>query len=316
MHEGSPRAFVVKQNEANNKNSAIADKSMSVNGKNCQTIVTAGGLGDMLIVLCKLHSEHIRHNATFKIIRYDLFSQYENLIESLISSAPFAEFVRPSRIVADLNALHLAISKASFPCVGTKWYKTSEETYDFDYNILSPYPRLQTEKQKIDKNKINIGIQLFCGLDGHNFRGFKVKWLGRLRSRLPAEKFNLWLFGDSSKEYDLSEVESICSRLKINNMVNKIPFKEWMGYISAMDRFISLEGFSALYAMSQRLPTLLYNQYPRGIGKSLHPLWLENSTVINLNRNPVLRKLRGIFNYSNLYGPSIPRTFIKEAHRD
>lgn len=285
---------------------------MNINNQNIQTVVTAGGLGDMLIVLCKLHSEHVRNKTTFKIIRYDLFAQYENMIDSLISSSRFAEFLGPTRVFEDLEEMDLAISKTSFPYVDTKWQRTDQETYDFDYTILNPFLNLNMDAA-IDKSKTNIGIQLFCGLDDHNFRGFKIGWLYKLRSQFPAEKFNLWLFGESTNMYDSTEIESLCSSGNIHDMVSKLSFKEWMGYISAMDFFISFNGFSAFYTMAQTVPTLLYNQCPYLIDKSLHPLWFKNSTIMNINLNVVARKLRKILKQNNLYSPSIPNTFVKKV---
>jgi hypothetical protein len=284
---------------------------MNVNNKNTQTIITAGGLGDMLIVLCKLHSEHVRNNTTFRIIRYDLFSQYEHMIENLFDSASFAEYISPSQIFKDIDTLNSAISKAAYPYVDTKWQKTHQETYSFDYTTLNPFPNFNMGNPAIDKSKTNIGIQLFCGLDAHNFRGFGIEWLRKLRSRFPKEEFNLWLFGESTGMYDFAELESLCLSENMRNMVNKLSFKEWMKYFGAMNFFISINGFSAFYALSQKVPTLLYNQCPYLIDNSLHPLWVKNSTVINLNMNKVVRKLRRIFKRNKFYSPAIPNNFAK-----
>lgn len=276
-----------------------------------QTIVTAGGLGDMLIVLCKLNKLYISEGKTFKIMRYDIHVGYDALIENLINSAPFAKYDGPSQIFKDIDELNLAISNAPFPYVDTKWCRTGQETYDFNYSAMDPFPEFNLIRPTIDKSKINIGIQLCCGLEGLNFRGFKPKWLYKLRSHLPAEKFNMMLFGKNAKTYDLTEISAHCANLEILNFVNKLSFEKWMGYISTLDLVISLEGFSALFAMSQKVPTFLYNQYPHGVDNSVHPLWAKNSTVTNINTNIVARKLRKIFNKNNLYSPSMPKCFGK-----
>jgi len=270
------------------------------------TIITSGGLGDMLIVLCKLSAESLRRKCKFKIIRYDLYAQYDSLIGELVSAFGFAEFVTPSRTFESIDVLNAAIESAPFSYVDTKWKKTDQETYPFDYDSLNPFLNLKTEIPKVDRKRKNIGIQLFCGVEGHNFRGFSLDWLRVVRQRYPAKEFALWLFGSNSKSYDPARIAEVCSYLGIDNMVEKISFHAWMGYISAMGMYISLEGFSGLFSMSQKVPTLVYNQYSGGIQDSVHNAWSRNSRIVNLNSNLFLRKYNHLFNSQRLYSPSIP----------
>lgn len=270
----------------------------------------SGTLGDAFIVLCKLYSQHKITGEKYRLIRYSLHPGMDVPIEKMFKTVSFIEYLMPCKKCENVEEVVISIKKSKYKVVSTRWQEDEFETYSIDYNNFDPFPKVKTTELHLASEHFNVGIQLHCGSEGANFRGFSLTWLNKVREIMPSNKFSIYLFGTGASCYSKSEIASICEELKIINMVGKTDFHTFMGYIKAMDYFISLEGFGALFAMSQKVKTLLYNQYPYGIDGTVHPQWYNHGMIIHLNKNIFIRKLRSILNKRKIYSPAIPKGFF------
>jgi len=288
----------------------------SIENKNeTETLVFGGTLGDAFIVLCKLYSQHKKYGTRFRLIRYDLFPQYDQAISDMFKMVPCIEYLSPCRVYVSIPDLISAIKQCPHKYINTKWHKDDLETYPLDYDSLDPFPEIAPIMPSMERSKIAIGIQLYCGATGHNFRGFSLAWLKKLRKHFPANEYILYLIGKGNGCYNVSSIENICRENDILNKLDTTSFSEWLGFIKSMDYFVSFEGLSAFYAMSQRIRTLMYNQqqYAHHVHGSIHPFWKNNSLIININTNAIKRKLRYMFLKNNIYNPKIPFDFFCNA---
>jgi hypothetical protein len=284
-----------------------------------ETLAFGGTLGDAFIVLCKLYCQYKTNGKHFRLIRYCLHPGMDAVIKKMFETVPFIEYITPCEVYNDIEDLNKAIKNTKYKYICTKWQKRKSETYAVDYENLDPFPLIDLKKPDVSQHSTNIGIQLYCGTEGHNFRGFSLNWLKAVRKFLPLKKFTIYLFGTTTKCYQGADIERICTQQDIVNMVGKTDFSEWMSFIKAMDCFISLEGFSAFFAMSQRIPTLVFNQYIYSINNSVHPLWAKDNIIININSNRFLSRIRYFkatwLGAANLYSPRnsyLVRDFIKK----
>lgn len=269
-------------------------------------IATAGTLGDAFIILCKLYGRHKNTGERFQVIRFSSHPQMDGVIEALYSTVSFVEYITPCRVTMGYDELKRNLSALPYDYINSTWdgkedigLKTEPEGFPMEC-----YPELDVPAVEVKSTKFNLGIQLHCGSDNVNCRGFSLRWLGNIRKHFPLEKYDIYLFGTGAPSYPPSSVEDVCRKAEIINKVGQLTFNEWLSYMRSMNVFISFEGFSALFAMSQKVKTLLYNQYPYGIDRTMHPAWYENNMVVQLNRNKVLRKLRAVVCKHNLYSPS------------
>lgn len=280
------------------------------------TVVFAGTLGDAFIVFCKLLSISVTQGRKFSLIRYDLHPAYDGSIAELFRLAPSLHYQTPCTQFKTIPDIFEAMRTCPYPYVNSKWSRNDEETYSFDYTALNPFPELDLKIPSLPYQRPRIGVQLSCGMEGHNFRGFSLGWLRKLRRALPIDQFDIYLFGKLSSAYPQSylvgDIEGYARRYGIVSLVNKLDFKDWLAHMRAMQYFISMEGFSAFFAMSQRVKVLLYNQQPyrEHIDLSLHSAWQPNSLILDINNNKIRRKLRATFGISNLYSPEVPREFF------
>ncbi len=269
-------------------------------------LLFSGTLGDAFIVLCKLYGRHKVTGEYFRLTRFSSHPQMDGVIEALFKAVSFAEYVTPCQIATSHNDLCRKLNESPYDYINAKWDSSEYSIYpdnqkDVEYN---PFPELNLEPVEL-KGK-NLGIQLHCGTVGHNFRGFSVNWVVSLAKRLENLEVTIHVLGTGSG-YNKHELEQLGQISNIRNWVGKTKFLEWLSLMKSMDAFISLEGFSDFFAMSQRVPTFLYNQYIHGIMGSIHPAWRDTSRIVNLNSNRIISKLRSLIIHKlgmrNLFSP-------------
>ncbi len=280
------------------------------------TVVFGGTLGDAFIVFCKLHSVHQTSGTQFNLIRYDLHPEYDTAIAELFRLSESLHYEIPCTKFQTVAKVLEAIGHCPHPYINGKWEKNEEETLPLDYTSLNPFPDIPLELPTFANSNPRVGIQLSCGLEGHNFRGFSLDWLAKIRRSLPAERFDLYLFGKlaegSQSAYRHDDIARIAHQHGVITLVNSLSFKQWIGYIKSMDYYISMEGFSAFFALSQKVKVLLFNQQPyrQHLEGSIHPAWRAYSHILNINANPIRRKVRALLGTGHLYSPEVPEAFF------
>ncbi len=265
---------------------------MSISCSSVETIAFGGTLGDAFIVLCKLYNQYKTEGKHFRLIRHSTRPEMDGIIEKMFKTVSFIEYPTPCRAFNNIEELYYALRNSPYGIVNTKWQKGDLETYFIDYGNLNPYPVFEIPITNVPRDRLNVGIQLHCGAEGANGRGFSLRWLEKIRRNFPSKDFCIYLFGTGTAYYPETAIEDSCKKHRINNLVGKLDFAEWLSYIKSMDAFISLEGFAALFAMSQKVTTIEYNQYPRKLDGSVCPAWRKDNIIFNINSNRLLRKIR------------------------
>jgi hypothetical protein len=280
----------------------------------------SGTLGDAFTVLCKLYGRHKITDEHFRVIRFSSHPQMDGAIESLFKVVPFTEYVLPCQVVpVDQVALNERLAKLPHDYINTRWdgktcgvIKNDPEGYPFE-----PYPEIDISGLSPinrDCQEHKIGIQLHSGKTGSNFRGFSLGWISRLCRTVSSDKTGIYLLG-TGEGYAIPQIERFCKKHGIKNFVGRTSFLEWLACIQTLDVFVTMEGFSAFFAMSQKVPTVLYNQYIYGVDGAIHPEWRKNGVIININKNKLLNKIRHLkvrcLKQKKTYSPPITQS-VKE----
>ena len=293
-------------------------KGQKLRQSNTDTFVTSGTLGDMYIVLCKLFDYHRRTGKQVRLIRYCSITELDGAINQLFNIAPYIE-LQPCHKTASHDETVDCIKDATknFAFISPMWDtqlddsrfasadKTLEDYADPKYITMDPFPTLDIPVRDLGEDIFHIGIQLHCGSVGRNFRGFSLEWVAKLSHKLRDLKVTIHILG-TGDGYEKSELKQLSQIPNMRNWVGETSFSEWLSLMKSMDAFIALEGFPAFFAMSQKVSTILYDQFSYGI--LIHPLWRKDNVIVNLNSNVFVRKKRywkvKYLKQKNLYSPS------------
>ena len=267
----------------------------------------SGTLGDAFLAFCKLSGYHERTGNQIRLYRYSGYPGFDVPLSQFFQQIPYIEYITPC-IYLNYNVLHSIKDWPAFQglYINSGWNSDGHGIFPNDPGEVkfNPFPEVYIDPVEL-KGK-NLGIQLHCGSIGHNFRGFSVSWVGSLAQRLKDLEATIHVLGTGSG-YNKRELKQLDQISNIQNWIGKTKFLGWLSLIKSMDAFISLEGFSTFFAMSQRVPTFLYNQYRPGIMGSVHPAWRDASRLVNRNSNWVINKLRSFkirkLGMRNLFSP-------------
>lgn len=287
-------------------------KSQKLHQSNTDTFVTGGTLGDMYIVLCKVYDHHRKTGKQVRLIRYSCSTELDGAINQLFKFAPYVELSSCRKTNSNAESIEKILEATkTFPYLNQKYSgrPVSEQfssIADPDYITMEPFPSFDIPSLELEGEKFNIGIQLSCGSLGRNFRAFTLKWIIKLSKKIKNLRTKIYILG-TGDGYEQKELKQLDRISNIQNWVGKTSFSEWLSLMKSMDVFISLEGFPAFFAMSQKVPTILYDQYVYGIDNAIHPVWRDNGAVIKIGSNKVLKKIRywkmKYLKRKNLYSP-------------
>ena len=307
-----------------NKTTTIANNPDNVSpAANCletDTFVTGGTLGDMFFVLCKLYDYHKKTGRRIRIIRYSMTTELDGAINQLYKLAPYVELEPCIKTCSNSEsdkkikeiAEHLPyINQMHDGCSETMEVVSANTSIvglpDPEYIRMEPFPDFDIPLQEFGDDNFHLGLQLHCGSLGSNFRGLNPTWVARLSRKLQDDNVTVHLLG-TGDGYDKAEIEKLEQISNIRNWVGTLSFTEWLTLMKSMNGFISLEGFSAFFAMSQKVPTIMYNQYAQKLDCHIHPEWRRGSLIIDINLNKFVRKIRHLrakyFKQKNRYSPS------------
>jgi len=283
------------------------------------TFVAGGTLGDMYVIFCKLFDYHRRTGKRVRLIRYSCATELDGAINQLFKLAPYVE-LEPCRKTSSNDETVVRINDATRNfafinnifdgrsggqrCVSAD--KTLEGHTVPEYIRMEPFPTIDIPLCDLGADRFHIGVQLHCGSFGRNFRGFSLKWLAKLSRKLKNLKTTIHVLG-TGDGYEKSELKQLNRIPNVQNWAGETSFSEWLSLMKSMNTFISLEGFPAFFAMSQKVPTILYDQFIYGIGNSIHPAWRKNNIIIRIPPNMLVRKIRcweiKYLKKDNLYSP-------------
>lgn len=267
-------------------------KNLEQNQSEIETFVTGGTLGDAYIVFCKLFDYHRRTAKQIRLIRYSSTTELDEAITQLFKAAPYVQ-LEPCRRTNSIKETDDSIKKAAEDVSFiNQMYNGRDDGIgltDSEYMKMEPYPTFDVPVPELNSDKFNIGVQLHSGKVNGNFKGFALRWLAAVRSWLPQEEFDVYLFGTGAG-YNMKRVARFCKRYSIRNYVGKTDFFEWLGYIKAMGFFITPEGFSAFFAMSQRVRSLVFYTDYRILGR-VHPNWRRENIIMSVGQETLVGRI-------------------------
>lgn len=271
------------------------------------TYYYGGTLGDSFIVFCKLYELRQRVSNPIKVFRVtsheeldpvinSLFSLLENVTHQSIKCNSIQEEMSTLRSFSDENSLLSTVWDGNdWSEPGAGWCET-----DADGIKMEPFPNISLPGSsallKEDKEPITISIQLASGKKGENYKQLSYLWIILLIYRISKIKkpIKLVLLGTNIK-LPLWFKHLVKSFPFTLILVNKTSFREWLSLIKATDFFITPEGFSAFFAMSQRVKCLVfYSDYQ--IIKRVHPDWRNGNILISVGWSNFKSRIRYRFN--------------------
>lgn len=254
-----------------------------------ETIFASGGIGDLFIVACKLYSNWKKKGTQFILQRYDPTKGYDAPLTALFKQFPFISYRTPTKDLNELSAdlhtgkgiyLGVAADGSAFGAV---------KTADPKGYTMEPYPQLIAKKKK--HTGINIGIQLQTGKERGNFKGLPLRWIERLIKKSP--QGIIWHLLGTPTNYDPQQVEAMCKKHGIVNHVGKTTFDEWLKQIADLDYYITPEGFSAFFALSQGISCHVFYRIEEDL-RRIHPAWKKHAQFEYVpNRVLLLPLLKG-----------------------
>ena len=265
--------------------------------------VSSGTLGDAFIVFCKLEN-FIKNNHGVQVY-LEWHSIHKNM---LILVENFFKIVEPSIIVDTvLQKSKKDVNEAVFSNKKKDPINSNSNGYIYEDGIkysdpiylkMNPFPLKKFKKKFIKNQKIKIGFQVHTGKNGYNKKIISPQWIKETINGLDRNIYEVILYGNDNA----LEENKIFKNLKVINLINKLSFKDWMKKIKKLDFLVSPEGFSAFWAMSNKVTTLMfYND--DSIIERLHKTWIENNIIIYSKNEKliykIIRKLRRIFYISD-----------------
>lgn len=269
----------------------------------------AGTLGDAFIVYCKLYDYWRRTGEHSGLYRYSEHIDFDKPINEFFRNIPFVEYLMPCIYRKEEITKN---ERLKGPYLNTVWNGKAlgNEPDDPKYIKMEPYPEVFIKPEKfLDKNKFHIGIQLRCGREGKesNMRGFSLKWIRDLRNILPLEKYSIHLLGTVGERED-KKIKKFCQKNDIENFVNQISFSQWLARILGLNFFITFEGFSAYFSMSQKIRSLVFFIVPTVLSR-IPPQWRKENIIWQIKHPLKYRLLRKSPHYSpNTYSIDVDWT--------
>jgi len=271
----------------------------------------SGTLGDAFTVFCKLAGYHQSTGNNVRLYRYTVHPEFDGAISAFFGVVPYVEYITPCFNIRWSGDKLADCEKMVAPYISARWNGCNVPVFPDDPAkvYFEPYPELEIQPVSFSSKKYRIGIQLHTGKVEGNFKGFSLRWISRLRKWLPENEFEIYLLG-TGQGYSLERLQRFCRRRGIVNLVGKTEFTEWIVYISSMDFFITPEGFSAFFAMSQKVRSLVfYTDYQ--ILARIHPKWRRENIIISAGQKDLYGRLvnhicRQTIKQNRLFAPIKP----------
>ncbi|RJQ17488.1 MAG: hypothetical protein C4560_08665 [Nitrospiraceae bacterium] len=282
--------------------------------------VISGTFGDAFIAFCKLYKLRGEgFNDNIKLIHLSAHPEvrpFINKLFNLLDNVVIEEFI----FVKSGKEVEEFINHSKLPSINSLAINNksvvTDEIRDPEYLTMEPYPNINIEPRVVNNN-FKIGIQLHSGKKGSNFKGFSLSWLEELLNLTNKNNCEIYLLGTGAG-YSINKINSLCNSLNISNLIGKTDYEDWLSYIMSMNFFITGEGFSAFFAMSQKVKSLIFYSDYQIIGR-IHPLWKKENIILSagwetfeekiknkfcrhfLNRNQLLRPLKPSQVWSLIY---------------
>lgn len=255
-----------------------------------KTFYSGGTLGDAYIIACKLYDYHKRTGKRIKLFRYTCHHGLDSIVSQLFEYFPFIQdHTIHCKGIEDVCDRLEKISKIH-PIINSNADGKAPEGYPFEKDPdcirMEPFPKLDIPKYSRGEKK-RVGIQIQSG--SHGGRGFSIRWIRKVLRYLSGREYEVVLMGHN---YDQKEkIRGLMETYKFSDYVNKGDFDDWLSLIKSCDYFVSFEGFASFFAMSQKVKTLMFNQYRYPIA-AIHEEWLTHSLVVELNKNKYINRMR------------------------
>ena len=250
--------------------------------------ISAGTLGDLFIVLCKLITlnqkvelEHYTSHNGMKRLINELYQFFPNIVLNSTVLESKSEVLKKVRKKSE-NQFFVNTRADGKGHIGENWFK------DPTFLYMDPYPIFPFDIVKQKKKKISF--QLHSGKLGSNYKSLSYNWIREISLLLNPDIFEIHLFG-TGEGCNKEKLNFICENSPIIvNKVGSLNFNSWLEQISSSSVFITPEGFSAFFSLSQKIPTITIYTDPMILDR-LHPKWEQNNLFIYSYSKRILYKL-------------------------
>ncbi len=237
-----------------------------------RTYTYLGTLGDSFMAFCRLYDFAKNQASPVLVKRYAYsFDDIEKPVEAFFKLIPYIRYQRvvptptetPYEAIKRDHGLFLSDSEDYGP------------TANFEFN---PFPVIETltHKNPYSVQKKTIGIQLHAGkstrFQNKNYKGLDLDWVQTLVNHLPRDQFDICLLGTGAG-YNTQKITLFCKKNSILNGVGTLSFEEWLIHLKYLDFLITPDGFSAFFACSQRVYSLVFYSDPDVPKCYLHTAW-------------------------------------------
>ncbi len=258
-----------------------------------RNFVIGGTLGDAFIAYCKLYDYWKKTDDNIQVFRMNIHQEFDKPLSLFFNNISFIKYSTPC--ITKFNPTwekKEADVKLPGDYINIYWdgigrYGDRDDPAGIK---MDPFPNsFITPDQSIEKNKFCVGIQLNSGGHKGNERGISLTWIKNLRGILSVKRYSIYLFGTEPSTDKRKKIETLCLNNQINNFVNKTSFLEWLSIVSRMDYFITFEGLSAYFSMSQKISTFVFFIVPSIILR-LPIEWRKQNIIWKIN-HPMKYKL-------------------------
>jgi ADP-heptose:LPS heptosyltransferase len=217
----------------------------------------SGTLGDAYIALCKIAARARCRPCLLR--RLDRQPGIDPTIARVARLFPGVEYVEDYLHFETLEAMrHYAFASAD-RYINIFWDRDGRGNEPDDPPDLkfTAFPKFDLPRAALQGRRMRIGVQVHSGIRPDAPRVLSIPWIVELCRLLSAADLQLLLFGTgvvlSAEEHQaLATLSNNCI-----NLIGSTDLLEWLGCLRELNYLISIDGFAAYFALSQRVPTLV-----------------------------------------------------------
>jgi hypothetical protein len=217
----------------------------------------SGTLGDAYIALCKIAERARRRPCSLR--RLERRPGIDSTIARVARLFPGVEYVEDYLHFETVEAMRDYAFARVGRYVNIFWDRDGRGNEPDDPGDLefTAFPKFELPDRARQHGRTRIGIQLHSGSQPDSARVLSIPWVVELCRLLSTGDLELLLFGTGAG-LSVAEQQALASNSTNRiNLTGSTDLLEWMGYLRTLDYLISIDGFAAYFALSQRVPTLV-----------------------------------------------------------
>lgn len=218
----------------------------------------SGTIGDAYIALCKLYDYALKTPCQLRRLCRTIGA--DPLIEEICKLFPNIEYVQPYIHFNSISEMRSFAeeNRERYINIFYDGNGRGNEPDDPGFLNFSSFPKLNLPVSPKDTAVTKIGIQLNSGSRKENSKLLDINWVDEFCAHLHHRTLEVYVFG-SGNYFSDSELNALTGLpSNVFNLFNKTSINKWLSGVASLDFFISPEGFPAFWALSQKVPSLIF----------------------------------------------------------